>query len=64
MAKFVIEIADEDIENFEHIEARISIGQVYPECDTREFVEYEIIERVDDEYQTRVCHCDTDCCSD
>lgn len=63
MARFVVEIADKDIENFKDIEAIVIVGQVYSECDTREFVEFEIIEQID-EYQARVCSCDTSCCDD
>lgn len=52
MARYIIEIDDKDADRFERIEREegwtMSAGAVYPECDTREFVEFEIVNTLEE----------------
>lgn len=48
MARFIVEVPDSDVKTFMDDDAIVSVGAVYPECDTREFATYQIIGRIDD----------------
>lgn len=57
MARYIIDIDEKDVDRFEaqagfragsYNEWTMSEGEVYPECDTRTFIEFDVIRRDDD----------------